>query len=326
MRELMPKKLFTIFIGVIIFFVIGEIGYRFYLYTFKPLYRPSKIYGLQWEPTPHADVIRDGIRYRINSLGLRDYEYTVNKGKGVIRIIAIGDSTTFGYTDVKDTYPNVLERELRKKFKGKRFEVLNFGIEGVDSKHELDILKERAVKFDPDLVIVGYCLNDIRFMVINPVLLWIMEHSNFCDFLAVKIIETARIWRAKTGLVTNESYFKFIIGLYEDEERILKLRNILREMKTILYNENRKLIVAVFPFREQFKQNASLKPQSIVRAICKDEGITFFDLLSDLKKYDPDKIYLKGDSVHFTVYGNELRAKSIMNFIIEGGIIPPIKQ
>ena len=97
-------------------------------------------------------------------------------------------------------------------------------------------------------------------------------------------------------------------------------------MKPILYNENRKLIVAVFPFREQLKQNASLKPQSIVRAICKDEGIPFFDLLSDLKKYDPDKIYLKGDSVHFTVYGNELMAKSIMNFIIEGGIIPPIKQ
>lgn len=77
---------------------------------------------------------------------------------GTLRIIALGDSLTYGYGIAEeDTYARVLERELRKTF---RVEVLNLGVSGSQSEDVYKILRRHFPVLKPDLVLYGVCLND----------------------------------------------------------------------------------------------------------------------------------------------------------------------
>lgn len=308
-------KLKAILIGILIFLVFGEVGYRTYVYIFKPLHRPSKISGFLWEPTPNADVVEDGIRYKINSNGFRDYEYPIQKPKDTFRIAIIGDSTTWGDTELPDTYPKILEKELRVLYSGKKIEVLNFGIRGISSNHHLNLLKERVLRYAPDLVILGYCLNDIKFPSIydKPAAMWFLQNSNFADFIAIRAGTAIQAWQY--GTKGWDAYYFEQLKLYEDRQRISMLKANLREMKTILGNRSIRFAVVIFPFKQQFVENASLKPQEELATIGQEEGLSILDPLSELKRYKPDELYLKNEFVHFSTQGNKVVAMSILKFL-----------
>lgn len=315
------KRSVAVLTGLIIFIVVGEVGYRAYIHIFKPLHRPSDIYGLLWEPTPGARKVIGGIEYKVNPQGFRDYEYAKAKDDGVLRIAVIGDSVTYGYTELEDTYPNIMERELRIDLKKESIEVLNFGIEGTDSQHQLKLLKERVLDYNPDIVVLGYCLNDIRFLDINPVVLWFVEHINFLDYFVVKSITAFRFMRARLGIVTAETHYELILSLYNDPYRATKLRGAVREMKTVLGERGVKFMVAVFPFKQQFQEGATFLPQETVISICEEEGIECLDTFSALKEYDSKELYLEGDPVHFSSFGNEVVGRSVVDFLMSKGLL-----
>ena len=80
------------------------------------------------------------------------------KRPGTFRIIALGDSLTYGYGIAEqDTYPKVLETLLNDTF---RVEVLNLGVSGAQSEDIYKILQRKLPELQPDLVIYGMCLND----------------------------------------------------------------------------------------------------------------------------------------------------------------------
>ncbi len=80
------------------------------------------------------------------------------KRLGTFRIIALGDSLTYGYGIAEqETYPRVLETLLDDTF---RVEVLNLGVSGAQSEDILKILQGKLPLLQPDLVMYGVCLND----------------------------------------------------------------------------------------------------------------------------------------------------------------------
>lgn len=102
--------------------------------------------------------------YKINSLGLRDYEYSVFKDKGTFRILCVGDSFTFGIgLELPDTYPKQLEKLLQARYPDKKIEVINCGVPSYNTIYEYLFLKEGGLKYNPDLVIIGYAFNDSVF-------------------------------------------------------------------------------------------------------------------------------------------------------------------
>ena len=319
-------KLFVVLAGVLAFLIVGEVGYRFYVHIFKPLHRPSNIEGLLWEPTPGAERIIDGVKYKINSHGFRGHEYAFEKAKDVFRIAVIGDSITWGYTELSETYPKVLERELKRNIKDKKVEVLNFGIQGVGLQNHLAILTERVLKYSPDLIIVGLCLNDLlndrRQEQINSTFLWSMQHSHFLTFVTSRAITAARIVRAKTGLMTSDRYYQESAKLYEDAGMEMTLETTLQKMKLISKEKGAYFAVVLFPFSQQLEKGAKRGPQKTVAKVCKKQGIMFFDPLEVLRSYDLNFLYLEGDTVHFSAYGNGVVAESILNFVYLSGFLP----
>ncbi len=96
-----------------------------------------------------------------NSFGYRSPQIPIEKGRGVVRILVVGDSISFGHAvGADDAYPRVLERLLNRKNKKSRFEVINTAVPGNSPFQEYIDLK-RGLAFSPDIVIIQFALNDV---------------------------------------------------------------------------------------------------------------------------------------------------------------------
>ncbi len=103
----------------------------------------------------------------ISSQGTRDVEVRIPKPKGTFRILVLGDSIAFASSIlVENTFPNRLESLLSKQ--SWPVEVVNAGVSGYTAYNELQYYLAKGRDFDPDVVIVAFCMND----VVNPRLHW----------------------------------------------------------------------------------------------------------------------------------------------------------
>jgi lysophospholipase L1-like esterase len=159
------------------------------------VHRRSSVPGLDYElkPLVHRNV--RGMDISTNSLGMRDREPLADRGPGDVRVVAVGDSLTFGMRVAADeTWPEVLEAKLAAAppssiLQGtRRVEVLNLGVSGYGTLDEAIVVREKAMPLRPDLVIVGYYLNDPEIEPVQQlhqhfrVPLW-WEHSSLLRFL-----------------------------------------------------------------------------------------------------------------------------------------------
>ena len=98
----------------------------------------------------------------INRRGFRGKDFADKKGPGVIRVVALGASSTFGYFNRdSETYPVHLEEYLNKKTSGeRRFEVINLGIPHIKLRSVLALFLAEAAPMDPDVVTLYSGNND----------------------------------------------------------------------------------------------------------------------------------------------------------------------
>lgn len=96
-----------------------------------------------------------------NSFGLREREFEVPKPPDVCRIMVLGDSLTWGAgLAVEERYTNLTDHYLHQAFPDRKFEVLNFGVSGGPTTVERDVLHDALLVDSPDLIVVGFVLND----------------------------------------------------------------------------------------------------------------------------------------------------------------------
>jgi lysophospholipase L1-like esterase len=118
-----------------------------------------------YELVPNYQSDHDGLMVdfaeKANSLGFRDREHEVKKPNGTYRILILGDSITQGWMIASrdDIFSSVLENRLIAA--GRQVEVLNFGVNGYHTRQEVETLREKGLQFEPALVIVAYCVNDM---------------------------------------------------------------------------------------------------------------------------------------------------------------------
>jgi hypothetical protein len=94
-----------------------------------------------------------------NADGLRGAALAT-KRPGERRILALGDSFTFGHGVQDDeTYPAVLEATLRAR--GRDVRVLNAGVPGYSTDHAYTRFLRDAARLAPDLVLVGIHCSDV---------------------------------------------------------------------------------------------------------------------------------------------------------------------
>lgn len=104
------------------------------------------------------------VSYRTNSAGFRGPEISEAKPPGVFRIAVAGDSYTMGSGVAEDeTYAYRLQELLNDEAPDStRYQTLNLGIAGLPIRQVIDRIEEIGLKFDPDLLVYGWTLNDIE--------------------------------------------------------------------------------------------------------------------------------------------------------------------
>jgi lysophospholipase L1-like esterase len=95
-----------------------------------------------------------------NSLGYRDRERSRAKPPGTHRVVALGDSFSWGVgVEFEDAWPQRLERGL-SRHRGETWEVVSLARPGMNTVEEAEQLATEGLAYGPDLVVLGYCLND----------------------------------------------------------------------------------------------------------------------------------------------------------------------
>jgi hypothetical protein len=99
-------------------------------------------------------------RRPINSRGYRDLERTTAKPPGVLRAVCLGDSFTWGVNVLfDDAWPQRIERTLARE-RGEVWEAVNLAEPGLNSVQEAGRLASEGFAYGPDVVVLGYVLND----------------------------------------------------------------------------------------------------------------------------------------------------------------------
>ena len=110
----------------------------------------------------NASVRFHGWSARTDSRGLRGPERSSPKPPGVRRILFLGDSLTFGWgVAEEDTLPARAESLLRE-LTGDPWESVNGGHLYHDTTQERGVLEEVGFDYEPDLVCVVWCGNDVQ--------------------------------------------------------------------------------------------------------------------------------------------------------------------
>ncbi len=100
--------------------------------------------------------------YKINSLGLRDKEYSIPKPSNTFRILMLGDSFTEGDgVFSNETFSKRLEEKLQSFSSPVKFEVINAGVGSYSPLLEYLYLKNYGLQLQPDLVILNFDLSDV---------------------------------------------------------------------------------------------------------------------------------------------------------------------
>jgi len=112
---------------------------------------------LGYELIPSTSFDAHDAHYETNQWGMRDKDYALAKPAGTYRVALIGSSRAVGWgVGVEDRYESLLEKKLNQDNTGgapKKYEVMNFAVEGYLPVQELIALETKALKFKPDAVL-----------------------------------------------------------------------------------------------------------------------------------------------------------------------------
>ncbi len=117
---------------------------------------PEGTHDLIFPPLSHQEFASVDFKYIVetNSLGIRDREVQRPKSANSYRIVAVGDSYTYGWgVNIEDTWLRRLEQKL--VLDKRVIETVNLGKPGTGPPFYAEIARTVVPLFEPDLVLVG---------------------------------------------------------------------------------------------------------------------------------------------------------------------------
>lgn len=103
-----------------------------------------------------------------NNYGLRGVDFEREKPSNTYRIFTVGGSTTYGGgVNDHETWPFYLQQEFNRLNLLTNVEVINAGIMSAETNQELEIIRERLIEFEPDLIVMYDGWNDAIHLTVN---------------------------------------------------------------------------------------------------------------------------------------------------------------
>lgn len=264
-----------------------------------------------------------------NSAAMRGRrEYAVEKPDGVLRVLVVGDSMTYGYAVADDeTYAARMEELLPGA------EVLNFGVNGYGTDQQFLHWREDGRKYRPDVVLLGFHIDDFHRNVV-----FVREHAKPrfvddgdgfrlagvpvpTDGVLLRSLSPVPAWRPRLLDAATLAWRK-LRGREADrtfDEKARVVAHILRVFKASTDETGARLCLVLIP-------DAARIEEALARA-CAENDVPMLDLLRAFSesevKDDLARFYRIefDDHIHWTPAGHRLGAELIVDFLRREGLV-----
>ena len=205
--------------GVVLAIAIAEITLRVLGISYPIFHRLESLRG--WAPQPEVSgtwMVEGRSEVNINREGFRDHEHEIEKPDNTVRIAVLGDSMAESFSvPIEHTFWSVLEDRLAScgTFSGRDVEVLNFSVSGYGTAQELLTLRNNALKYSPDIVLLAfYTGNDVwnnnRALDDHPDRVYFRVEGDTIQLddsnTSSAVFKTKAFWRGLVNRTINASY------------------------------------------------------------------------------------------------------------------------
>ncbi|HEY4475828.1 MAG TPA: GDSL-type esterase/lipase family protein [Candidatus Paceibacterota bacterium] len=258
--------------------------------------------------------------YKINSRGFRGDEFAPKKPEDSFRIIAIGDSITFGLlVEEQVAYYRLLKSLLEKEFPGLNIEVLSAGVPGYTTYQGLELLKKELLGYEPDIIIAYFGAN-------NEFATNLYTDREYARLTAVAPLEklsrqlkTAALLKEVIKLTTGLEFFPREAGNPRSKTVRVPAKDFgddLNRITSLVKSAGAKPVLVVPPHSSK---NLSRQPLAeeyakMVRSI--GSGAALVDADKIFKESGADQFFA-ADDVHLNEAGHKLLAEALFQVIRE---------
>jgi len=317
------KNLLILLVTIIIVLLVSEVIFRI---VFSIKHRGDwfrKEHDLdEYLTHVYNDSFRPGIE-----------KYSFDKEDNVFRIAVIGDSftdalvegpvTALDYNLSPAIYPIYLEFILDHSFDDYEYEVYNFGVSGSLTLDQYFVLKEFAMDYNPDFVIVQTADNDLDYRMFN------LDPFEYCDINASFSEKTLYLlcknWKLFGYLYPNlVRKFGLYDGYYYNNDYYINYINRnnpvnVRCYVTSIYRLNSLLEEKEIPNLVFFIDPPNGN-RTFFNEIFSSAGFEYVVTNHNLHGNYPS--FLASDGFHYNANGNLILAKDIFNYMLMNEMIP----
>lgn len=292
--------------------------------------------AVEWSGQPNGRGLHAGVPVAFNGFGYRDAERSPQPAPGTVRVLALGDSVTFGMGVAQErTYPRQAE-VLLSAARGAPVEVLNLGMPGYNTLHQLAQLRELGLGLQPKIVVVGFLYNDIELSSaqkgegvvkdqpveslprkiksgINGAYLWLKQHSLFVAWLSPRLANALRPLGVKGFGQVGEIKDQYV----DSNPNWRRMQQALLEMKQLTAERGIELVVMIIPAMAKFSDATyPIKEyHQAVAGFCRSNGIKVLDLLPAFWGGDGTQYWISATDGHPNAQGQKIIAEALAAYL-----------
>ncbi len=320
MRDLL-KGLAAALISFVIFLVLLEISLQIYTRLFIYYDVEMSRYAVEVKEKsdnpnighvhkPNAKAHLMGTDVVINSDGFRDEEYATERNENY-RIVVLGDSLTFGWGVEKDeAFEVLLEQMLSEK---RPTEMINMGHGNYNTVQQVNLFKEKGLKYNPDKVLVFYFINDAEVTPVRSKWLWVS-----------RLRSLTFLWSRFRGLLTRtapgQTFESFYSDLYEDDQPgFIAMKEAFLQLRGITEERGIELQVIMLPELHDLVDYPFTKVYAKVGDFLRENDIDYIDLTDSFLGYEnAADLWVAPDDAHPNAVAHRMIAEYSRDFIEKG--------
>lgn len=273
-------------------------------------------------PTPHNEM---GTTFPVSTddNGLRYPIHEQDKRPGTHRVMTLGCSTTFGWGVAdRESYPAVLEQRLRDG--GHRStEVINGGQPGYTSFQGLWLWDGVLRHYEPDVVLVGYVVQDARKAAYSDKSQAILQQD--ARFLKDQLLYRWRAYQLVRSLIGGFQVEAKEVGQNDEggvyrvipEDFAANLRALVAGIRAVGATP----VLFGYPLE---REGYTTTHRRILRAAAEELGVLHFDPQPQMEQASSSaELYFPRDRGHANAAGNAQIADWVHDFLQQHDLLGP---
>lgn len=273
-----------------------------------------------YELIPNLSVRFKDQPLSINASGFRGQEIPIEKNVRTLRIVGIGDSIMFGWgVQEHETYLALLTQKLNANAQGFVWEAINTGVPGYNTWMEVETLKQKGVRYQPDIVILNYVGNDTNlpnFITTERENYFALNQSFLVKYFSHKKFRSFHLMRARERRFENNDpsqvpqRYRWMVG--EDG-----VRAALEELAALRQKYQFEVIMLSHTEHPEWIREISQTFQFHIVEIAPE----WRNYAKEHNLTDPESSWrLKKDDPHPSALGHQVICDTLVKYLDESGL------